>query len=114
MFQVGGTEFDHWDGTHVEKVVLEREDDTGIIIASVDVKIAHFFPRKGSEVKYIAFIQDNDASPYEGVSSFYDIELYEEEIVSILCVCTFKNLISFLILSFGRVQLGSTFQKKLQ
>lgn len=87
-FKVGGTEFDHWDGTHVEKVVLES-DDSGITIASVDLKIAHFFPRKGSQINYIAFIQDNDASPYEGVSAFYDIELYEEEIVSVFLFCFF-------------------------
>ena len=91
-FKVGGTEFDHWDGTHVEKVVLEREDDSGITIASVDIKIAHFFPRKKSQINYIAFIQDNDASPYEGVSAFYDIELYEEEIVSVYSLCIFESV----------------------
>ncbi|GFH52940.1 hypothetical protein CTEN210_09416 [Chaetoceros tenuissimus] len=77
---VGGTEFDHWDGNHVHKVVLEREDDSNRITASVDVKIAHFFSRRGTYINFIAFVQDNDASPYEGVSTFYDITLYEEEI----------------------------------
>lgn len=75
---LGGTEFDQWNNNHVHKVVLHNtnvEDDT--LEAVVDVKIGHFFSRKGTKIKFIGFVQDNDAAPFEGISSFGDINIFE-------------------------------------
>lgn len=85
---LAGTEFDHWDNHHVHKVVLHNRNqtvvdtETGSVEAVVDVKIGHFFNRKGITIKFIGFVQDNDAAPFEGISSFRDIQIFEVEPVS--------------------------------
>ena len=48
------------------------------------IRIGDFFPNIGTEVQYIAFVQDNDASPLEGVSIFRNIMLSENAPVSSL------------------------------
>ena len=80
---IGGTEFDRWDSHHVEKVVLDKNDsDTGTLEVAYEIKIGNFFNRKGTKVNFVGFIQDNDADPYEGISSFWDIQFFEVEVVS--------------------------------
>ena len=85
---LAGTEFDHWDNHHVHKVVLHNREqtvedtETGAVEAVVDVKIGHFFNKKGETIKFIGFVQDNDAAPFEGISSFRDIQIFEVEPVS--------------------------------
>lgn len=42
-----------------------------------DFHVANLFPESNSQIQYIAFIQDNDDSPFFGQSTFSNIELYE-------------------------------------
>ncbi|GFH43554.1 hypothetical protein CTEN210_00027 [Chaetoceros tenuissimus] len=72
---LAGTEFNSWDEAHVHKHVWQYDGDRRIV--HVHEKIGHFFYRTSSLINYIAFIQDNDANPFQGVSSFWDIEFYE-------------------------------------
>lgn len=88
---LGGTEFDLWNNNHVHKIVLhEQHAANGTFEAVVDVKIGHFFSRKGSTIKFIGFVQDNDAAPFEGISIFGDITFFEVQPVSAF----YDNLIS--------------------
>ncbi len=80
---LAGTEFDLWNNNHVHKVVLHKQhEESDTFEAVVDVKIGHFFSRKGSTIKFIGFVQDNDAAPFEGISSFGDITFFEVQPVS--------------------------------
>jgi hypothetical protein len=81
---IAGTEFDDWSNNHVFKT--EQLNTTNIDNEPVEVtrqvKIGHFFTRKGSQIKFVGFVQDNDADPYSGISTFWDIQFYEEIPVS--------------------------------
>jgi hypothetical protein len=81
---IAGTEYDDWSNNHVYKT--EKLNTTNIDNEPVEVirqvKIGHFFTRKESQIKFIGFVQDNDADPYSGISTFWDIQFYEEIPVS--------------------------------
>lgn len=79
---LAGTEFSSWDESHVHKHVWKYRLDGDKKIVHVHEKIGHFFYRNTSVINFIAFIQDNDANPFQGISSFWDIEFYEVQPVS--------------------------------
>ena len=75
---VGGTQFNSIH--HVYKPTLQK---AGLYTPqTVEVSIGEFFPAKGSFIKYIALIQDNDASPSVGWSEFRDLRLYDTNVSS--------------------------------
>jgi len=73
-----GTQFDAWDDNHVLKIDKIEEGTT--LIKSVF--IGNLFPEVGTEIRYISFVQDNDAMPAQGSSKFWGIKLYDIEPVS--------------------------------
>ena len=82
---LAGTQYDTWNDNHVKKIEraepADGEDGPGRILSET-VVIGDLFPEMNTTIRYIAFVQDNDASPYEGVSRFWDIELFEVPPVS--------------------------------
>jgi len=88
-----GTQIDAWDDNHVLKIEKIGEGTTLIISAF----IGNLFPEVGTEIRYISFVQDNDAMPAQGSSKFWDIRLYDIEPVSRVflyyyCLGNFPNL----------------------
>lgn len=86
---LAGSEFDYWDEHHILKHNAnfnETADEPQIV--HVHQKIGNFFNQKGSQIKYVGFIQDNDSSPYQGISSFWDVQFYEVEPVSTCMMMT--------------------------
>jgi hypothetical protein len=83
---LAGTQYDTWNDNHVKKIERaepgNREEDGPGRIMSETVVIGDLFPESNTLIRYIAFVQDNDAAPYEGVSRFWDIELFEVPPVS--------------------------------
>jgi len=77
---LAGTQFDQWDDNHVLKI---DKTESGTIMTK-SVFIGNLFPEVGTKIKYISFVQDNDAMPAHGSSKFWDIKLYEIEPVSLL------------------------------
>jgi len=73
-----GKEFDDWDKNKVLKISRVTEGTN----MAISVCIGHLFPKFGTEIKYISFVQDNDAMPFEGSSKFWNIKLLEIESVS--------------------------------
>lgn len=81
---VAGTELGRWNNNHIfktEKIDTANVDNEAIEVTR-QVKIGHFFNKRGTSINFVGFVQDNDADPYSGISSFWDITFYEELPVS--------------------------------
>ena len=76
---LAGTAYELLNELHVAKVEKAGVDGT----MSLTVKIGNLFPEFGSEIKYIAFVQDNDKLPFNGVSRFRNIKLSNSQPVSL-------------------------------
>jgi len=82
---LAGTQYQDWDDNHVKKGSKFKCLE-GSTCSPRDIKIGHLFPEVGTQIKYIAFVQDNDALPFQGSSKFWNIELYETAPVSFLTI----------------------------
>jgi len=107
---LGGTQFGIWGNEHVKKIgtsLNEGDNYSGFI------RIGDFFPDIGTTVAYIAFVQDNDASPLEGVSTFWNIKLSENPPVSSIFQIHNQHSFTNYILNkhhiISRIHLGGTF-----
>jgi hypothetical protein len=93
---LAGSQFDSWNINHVrkiEKAEIGDGDEEVSNILTQTVLVGDLFPEIGTEIKYISFVQDNDAALYEGVSSFWDIQLFDTLPVSVFhfpCRLQFK------------------------
>ena len=112
-FMLGGTQFDDWD--HVIKIdvtdssqirpgqVPNRyslcESEKLITIDLKDLFLDQLF-----QIRYIAFIQDNDASPNYGESAFENIKLYNAD------VDVLDQFVRFILLYFFHYE-GANSQK---
>ena len=76
-----GTQFDAWDDNHVLKI--EKIEEGTTLVRSVF--IGNLFPEVGTEIRYISFVQDNDAMPAQGSSKLWDIRLFDITPVSQFC-----------------------------
>ena len=74
-----GTQFDEWNDNHVLKIEKIEEGTTLI----KKVLIGNLFPEVGTQIRYISFVQDNDALPAQGSSKFWDIRLSDITPVSL-------------------------------
>jgi len=76
---LAGSQYDDWHENHVRKIDRAKESE----VLTQKVLIGDLFPEVGTNIMYISFVQDNDAAPFEGVSSFWDIRLFEVAPVSL-------------------------------
>ena len=71
---IGGTQFDLWSD-HLIKKVDNKLPEAGA--ESFTINIGKFFEDIETTIKYIAFVQVNDAEPYNGISKFSKFKLME-------------------------------------
>jgi len=76
---LSGTEYELWNELHVKKDVKAEIGET----ISLTVKIGDMFPEIGTKINFIAFVQDNDKLPWNGVSRFSNIKLFDSPPVSV-------------------------------
>ena len=77
---LAGTEFTIWNERLVKKIGKVTSGTT----LSMTVRIGDMFAELGHQINYIAFVQDNDNLPLNGVSRFRNIRLFNVLPVSLL------------------------------
>ena len=88
-FMLGGTEFGKWDhvikldrsgyDAHIEPGEIENRYDLCESEKKITLPLRSLFlDQDVTEIKYIAFIQDNDEDPTYGESAFENIALFED------------------------------------
>ena len=73
---LAGTQYNKWSELHVKKA----ERATIGTKMSLTVRIGDMFPEVGTQINYIAFVQDNDEFPFKGTSRFRNIELFDSPV----------------------------------
>ena len=73
---LAGTQYNQWSELHVKKA----ERATIGTKMSLTVRIGDMFPEVGTQINYIAFVQDNDEFPFKGTSRFRNIELFDSPV----------------------------------
>ena len=78
---VGGTKFEEWSDHLIERVNIQAREGEGL--ETHKVKVGNFFDDIDTAIKYIVFVQVNNAAPYKGSSKFSNFKLKEEAEVSL-------------------------------
>ena len=110
---VGGTQFDEWSDHLIKKV---DEKVTKAQLETFSIKVGNFFEDIETKIKYIAFVQVNNAAPYKGSSKFSNFKLKEEAAVSLSCFRLFYKRSSFNNISITCTEpnMGGVIKEKLE
>jgi hypothetical protein len=82
-FVVGGTQTDLWaDVYHLQETTQGHKASYVVNIGAANSVGSRAYINPGTQINYLAFIQDNDREPHVGESVFSNIQIYEKTNVS--------------------------------
>jgi hypothetical protein len=83
-FVVGGTQTDLWaDVYHLQETTQGHKASYVVNIGAAKSVGSRAYINSGTQINYLAFIQDNDREPEVGESVFSNIQIYEDTPVSL-------------------------------